>query len=270
MNFSQNLRVSLCCALASLAVGCSGQSGPALKIGVVNLETVIKESGEVDKFQQQASAVGQGLQNEINQFQSSLAQQYEKKVAEFGAAATDEQKKQLESMKAAQENQLMQVSQRARMYMENMEQTMVASFRQKIRPIVEKMSEEEKFDLIVEDTGFVIAYDKALDVSSKVATRLKMEAMNGPAEQAPDASQMSPAGGKGTAAQPSAGSLADDPLTKMLSSPSLPVPTTPAGSASAPMTPKEVAPKADAPIVPAETPKPDVPATTAEPAAGGN
>lgn len=244
MNLSDCVSAWMCCVLlSSVAAGCGDQaSSPKVKIGVVNLETVIKESGKVEQFQQQAGAIGQGLQGEINQFQKGLDEELEQKVAEFGATPTDEQKKMLENMKSIRQNQLMQVNQRARMYMENLEQQMVAQFRQDIRPIVEKLSTEEKFDLIIEDTAFVIAYDKALDVSSKVAARLKMEQMNAPSTGQP--AGMLPLGSASPASTP--GAMAVDPLSSLLKSPSLPVPTMPIGSTAPMVTPKEVAPANDA------------------------
>ncbi len=254
-----SVRISLCCALIGLSAGCSGSTtGASLKIGIVNLETVLKESGEVEKFQQKATALSQQLQNEINQYQANLNQEYEQKVAEFGATPSDEQKRVLEGMKVMRQNQLSQVNQQARMVMGNLNQDMVESFRKKIRPVVEKLSDEEKYDLIIEDSGFVIAYNKAIDVSSNVATRLKMEEMSTPST--PGAEGGLPPMGANTPPTP-APSMANDPISSMLKSPSLPVPSQPMGSTAPLTTPKTST------AVPT-TPSPAQPEkTTPEPAA---
>jgi outer membrane protein len=143
-------------------------------LGVVDVETVLKELPEAIEADKKIKEVGQKWQDTLIQLRSNLQQKFEQYQKQKGMMTQDQQQKEEESLQA-QNLQMMQYQEEKfgqQGDLNRLREELLDPLRTKIRAAIDKVAKDEKIKLVV-DKVMVLYSDSTIDITYRVIDSIK-------------------------------------------------------------------------------------------------
>ncbi len=153
----------------------TASNAQSLKVGVVDVITILKEMPAAKKVDKELQAIGLKWQDTLMAMQKDLEARLEQYKKQKSMMPADQQAKTENELQAMNQS-LMQYNQEK--FGQQGEMALVRD--QKLEPIretvkkaIEKVSKDEKLNLVLEKTSNILYFDDAMDITYKVLDVIK-------------------------------------------------------------------------------------------------
>lgn len=143
-------------------------------LGIVDVETVLKEMPEALDADKKIKEIGQKWQDTLIQLRSGLQQKFEQYQKQKSMMSQDQQLKEEEALQA-QNMQMMQYQEEKfgqQGELNSLREELLEPLRNKIRLAIDKVAKEEKIKMVV-DKVMVLYSDTSIDITFKVIDTIK-------------------------------------------------------------------------------------------------
>jgi len=155
-------------------VSACNQQAPLTTIGVINLGKVSDETGNAEKIQSELAKIRARLQSNLQAVQMNLQKNFQDNQLKIGKTPTDQQRVQLGKMLADAQNKLKQAQNSAAIELKNKQEELVINFRNTIRPISNKIAQQQGMNVVlIQNDNVILGFDKKVDITDAVIAELK-------------------------------------------------------------------------------------------------
>lgn len=178
------ISLSLMISVSFVTLGCGESStgtsaSTSQKFAVVSFKEVANESGLSEQLRKIAKQQEENDKQIMGQRMEAMQAEFEKKRQEYGDTPTEAQLtelKQFQNYIAVQKNQ---GTQRIRQNQYLLEQRMLDTLREQVRPIAMEIAKEQGYSIVFERDQRILAFSEAVNISQEVVIRLKEQNQTG-------------------------------------------------------------------------------------------
>lgn len=164
--------------LTLLIIGCyyTNAQTQALKIGVVDLEVIVKEMPEAQEANNKLIEIGRSYQDTLINMQKELEERFQKYQKQRGMMPAEQQQKEEEALN----NLNMQIRQYqeqvfgTRGVLNQLQDKLLEPIRKKVKTAIEKVAKEEKMSFVFDKSSPIVMYaEEKFDLTYRVLDVLK-------------------------------------------------------------------------------------------------
>lgn len=162
-------------AVALLITGCDQMSGAKPQALVVDLTAVGKATGQDESMQEKAQATRDELNVQLTNSARNLEKLIEEEREKLGGSPSEEQEQILQSLLQQAQQQYAQLQADAQQRAQQNEVNLVLQFRDRVRPIAEKIAGSRGASVVLTSDQAVFWVDPAVDITGDVITELRAQ-----------------------------------------------------------------------------------------------
>ena len=160
-------------AVIALTIGANAQQTKGLKIGVVDVEKIVKEMPEASQADQELKDLQKSYQDTLASMQNTLMQRADAYQKQRSMMPADQQKKEEESLKMAEQElyrykdaKYAEISEKRELYL--------APIRKKVNEAIEGVAKDEAISFVFDKgNGSVLFSEEKSDITFKVIDKMK-------------------------------------------------------------------------------------------------
>ena len=166
---------AVCLAAILLVTGCDQMPGAKPQTLVVDLTAVGKATGQDESMQAKAQATREELNVQLTSSARNLEKLIEEERENLGGSPTQEQEQKMQNLLQQAQQQYAQLQADAQQRAQQNEVNLVLEFRDKIRPVAEKIAGSRGASVVLTSDQAVFWVDPAVDITGDVITELRAQ-----------------------------------------------------------------------------------------------
>jgi Skp family chaperone for outer membrane proteins len=175
MGFIMKKILMLMLFVFGMAFSTTQSQAQAVKVGVVDVITILKEMPDAKVVDKELQEIGLKWQDTLMTMQKDLEAKIEQYRKQKTMMPADQQAKTEAELQALNQN-LMQYNQEK--FGQQGELAIIRDqklepIREKVKSAIEKVSKEEKLNLVIEKTSMILYFDDAMEITYKVLDVIK-------------------------------------------------------------------------------------------------
>jgi Skp family chaperone for outer membrane proteins len=176
------------CTISTL-LGCGFQSEPASReagggLAIVDLDAVAQRLGRDIQIKDAVSKKETELNEQLNALKTKLSARFDETRQGHGTEPTDKQQAELRTLESQMNLQLAKAKQQALNTLSVHQQRLVAQFREEVKPIARAAAAERGLSIVIpKNEGLLLSFDPGVDITDRVAEKLKSQVPALPAER---------------------------------------------------------------------------------------
>lgn len=147
-----------------------------LKVGIVNIETIITQMPEAQKADKELKDLGKKYSDTLAQLKSDLEQAFQQYQKQKGMMPAAEQQKEEEKLQAMQMQYMQYQEEKFGQTgeMSALRENYLLPIREKIKEAIEKVSKTEKLNIVLDKTSPALLYsEEKFDITFRVLDEIK-------------------------------------------------------------------------------------------------
>ncbi len=172
----KNVMKTLILILITFSVNFAFAQTQVLKIGVVDIEVIVREMPEAIEANNKLAAMSKNYQDTLLNMQKELEDRLQKYQKQKAMMPLEQQQKEEEALNALN-GQLFQYREQIsgpRGYLAQIQEQLLDPIRKKVRSAIEKVAKEEKMNFVLDKAGTTLLYSEGrFDITYRVLDLLK-------------------------------------------------------------------------------------------------
>jgi len=154
-------------------LGCNGGQNPSGGVAVIDLDLVAKRIGRQQKLEQELTEKQRELNSQLQAYEVSLRQLFDRKKQEIGGQPAAQQQRQLTQISNQLNAQFVQAQRGVNTNLNRQKQELIAEFRQEVVPFARQVANDRGLYIVItKNEALYLTYDPALDITEEVAERM--------------------------------------------------------------------------------------------------
>lgn len=170
MKYFANLFAVLACGVLLLS-GCE-QAGPAgakgANVAVIDLAAIAKATGQEEFIRVEAEAARNELNTQLQQLAANLDAQLQAEQERLGEPLSEANTQRMQELTMQAQQQVAGAQQQAQQQAVQIEQTLIAEFRNSIGPLAEKIARENGAQTVLVADIYMLWFDPMIDITGDV------------------------------------------------------------------------------------------------------
>jgi len=151
-----------------LISGCDQMSGGKSDIAIMDLGVIAEATGQDEAIRAEAEATRNALATQLQQFAQALDQQLIEAAEKAEADPSPENQQSLQQLNAQARNQMNDAQTQAQNQAAQVEQQLVAEFRDAISPLAEEIAKSKGASAVMAVDAYMFWFDPAIDITDEV------------------------------------------------------------------------------------------------------
>ena len=151
-----------------LLSGCDQMSGGKSDIAIMDLAVIAEATGQDEAIRAEAEATRNALAAQLQEFAQVLDQQLTEEAEKVGADPSPEDLQRLQQLNAQARTQMNDAQTQAQTQAAQIEQQLVAEFRDAISPLAEEIAKSRGASAVMAVDAYMFWFDPAIDITDEV------------------------------------------------------------------------------------------------------